>query len=797
MMRRSVVTSILVTVFAVGLSLPTGITPTLAQAAIIAIGTVQGPVPQGPVCRESRSPFAPPTGTGSGPTEVRIKGVITQRTLARTSAGASQHGFFIQNTAATADGDPFTSDGIFVFVGSSPDMPRDDGVAGRYTPRVGDEIVLRGRVAEFFFLTQITGPALVQIARTGVDLDAEVPAFEVAPPDDVLAADCYWERGEGMRAKVPTGSLVVGRRQVFASTLDGEVWVIRGDHPVALRSDPYARRVFRDAHPLDNIKNPIFDDGNGYRILMGSLGIKATAGNNQALIAPARTFDRMTSAAVGGVYFSFNKYSVQIGQQLTLVPGQDPSANAPLQPFDRSLEYSIVTFNVENLYDFRDDPFDSCDFTGNPGCPGVTPPFDYVPASDAAYQHRLQELASQILNDLRAPDILLIQEAEDQDICVVAAGALSCGATNNADGKPDTLQELALVIQRMGGPRYDTAFDRDGTDARGIIQAYMFRADRVELAPRDAADPVLGMNPQVEYRGTPLPYNTHVQNPKALNSVLPADVDLSTGVDGTNVFTRAPQVALFRIWRSQIGMSAFTSVYILNNHFSSGPDRRVGQRREQAAYNAAIVTALQRRNRDVKVIVGGDLNVFPRPDDPFPPGHPQHPSHQLFPLYELNLTNLWDNLRATAPTSSYSYVFEGQTQTLDQFFITDSQFENLTGVWAAHVNSDWPVDHDGDGPRGASDHDPQGSRYSALTADGLSDLLWHLHARGAIVGRETAVALDRYLIQARSFAAEGRRSAYEDRLWAFYNHVERFAPRLVNRGAAQALKREAALLARR
>ena len=39
-----------------------------------------------------------------------------------------------------------------------------------------------------------------------------------------------------------------------------------------------------------------------------------------------------------------------------------------------------------------------------------------------------------------------MQEAEDQDICTVSAGTLQCGATNDADGKPDTLQELALRI---------------------------------------------------------------------------------------------------------------------------------------------------------------------------------------------------------------------------------------------------------------------------------------------------------------------------------------------------------------
>jgi len=793
-MRRSIALRVVVTTLVVGLVLPPLVGPTLAQPSPIPIGTVQGPVPQTTTCRLSRSPFAPASGNSSGTTEVQIQGVIHQRTLARTSAGANQYHFFIQNTAATADADPFTSDGIFVFLGSLPDMARDDGVAGRYAPTVGDEVIIRGRVAEFFFLSQITGPRLVQIVRSGLNLDTVLPAFEVAPADNAQAADCYWERGEGMRARVPTDSLVVGRRQVFASTLDGEVWVIRGDHPVAQRKDPFARRVFRDPHPLDNIGSQLFDDGNGYRILLGSLGIKATANNNAALIAPARSYDRLAAAGVGGVYFAFNKYSVQVGQQIALIPGPDPSENSLAPKGDRDTEYSVGTYNIENLYDFRDDPFDGCDFAGNAGCPGVNPPFDYVPASNAEYQRQLEELAAQIINDLRGPDIILVQEAEDQDICVVASGALACGATNNADGKPDTLQELALVVERLGGPRYDAAADRDGADDRGIISGHLYRTDRVELVTADVADPVLGMSPLVQYRVPGAPYNTHVQNPKALNAPLPADVDRTTGVDGTNVFTRPPQVALFRIWRGKIGASALTSLYVISNHFSSTPNARVGQRKEQAAYNAAIVAALKQVNPEVRVIVGGDLNVYPRPDDAFAPGDALFPSDQLAALYAENLTNLWERLLAAEPVAAYSYVFDGQTQTLDSLFVTQSQLALLRGVWALHINADWPVEHDGDGTRGVSDHDPQGARFNALTVDGLIGLLWYLRSAGAITGPEAAVILQEYLLRAKQFASEEQWGRYGNQLHAFMNRVERLEPRFVTRDAANALKREASFL---
>jgi predicted extracellular nuclease len=695
-----------------------------AAPTVLPIGTVQGSVPDSADGSTFTSPYVNQT--------VTVQGVVTELTF-----DGGYHGFYLQNTAAEADADPNSSDGIFVFTSTFTDLKNG------YVPQVGDDIRLTGKVSEHFDQTEL-GSATATKVGTGV-----VTPFAADPPDDAADAARYWERREGMQATVATGSVVDSPRHVYASSTDTELYVIAPDNPIALRADPYARRSFRDAHPLDD-RPGTFDDGNGYRILITDEGIKAA--DPSAQLPAVHTFQTIAAPVTGGVYYDFGSYSVSVATQPVVADGADPSQNDPPQAFDRSQGFSIANVNLDNLYDFRDDPFDGCDFAGNPGCPGVTPPFDYPPASDAEYQQRETEIAHQIVTDLHAPDVIVVAEAEDQDICTVQSWTLVCGTTNDADGKPDVLQELAIHIHQLGGPDYDAANDRDGADARGIVSAFLYRTDRVSILPAAASDPVLGSSPAVQYRGTPLDYDTQVQDPKALNAVLPSDVDVSTGHDGTNVFTRAAQVAHFRIAPPVLGGSP-SDVWVIANHFTSGPDTDIGQRREQAAYNAALVQAIQSGDPQAKVMVAGDLNDYPRPDDPIPPSA-GGPSDQLAPLYDAGLKDLYDTVLANDPSSAYSYVFQGQAQDLDHQFVTPSLFAGLQAVNEAHINSDWTLDVPGDA-RGTSDHDPMVSRWSipaGVTYDGVCDLV-----RQHTTNARLATTICNLLAKAEADAAEGRR----------------------------------------
>jgi hypothetical protein len=178
--------------------------------------------------------------------------------------------------------------------------------------------------------------------------------------------------------------------------------------------------------------------------------------------------------------------------------------------------------------------------------------------------------------------------------------------------------------------------------------------------------------------------------------------------------------------------------------------------------------------------------VFPRPDDPLVPA-----SDQLAPLYDLGLENLFDVLVAEVPASAYTYVFEGQAQTLDHQFVTPRLGDELERVRVAHVNADWPAAFDGDGARGASDHDPVVARYDLpSTPAQLQALLDYYEGKG-LVDEKTAAQLRGHLTQAVQKLADGNRTAYRSQLQAFVDQTRDKTPQSVDPVASAQLISEA------
>jgi predicted extracellular nuclease len=141
------------------------------------------------------------------------------------------------------------------------------------------------------------------------------------------------------------------------------------------------------------------------------------------------------------------------------------------------------------------------------------------------------------------------------------------------------------------------------------------------------------------------------------------------------------------------------TIIAIANHFNSkgGDDPLFGrfqppnrvtevQRHQQATVVADFVSDVLAADKQANVIVMGDLNDFEF-------------SETLEILEDGGLTNLMKTLPAW---ERYSYVFDGNSQTLDQILVTKALMSPKPEYDSVHVNAEF---HDQ-----ASDHDPQVAR---------------------------------------------------------------------------------------
>jgi uncharacterized repeat protein (TIGR01451 family) len=167
------------------------------------------------------------------------------------------------------------------------------------------------------------------------------------------------------------------------------------------------------------------------------------------------------------------------------------------------------------------------------------------------------------------------------------------------------------------------------------------------------------------------------------------------------------------------------------------------KRGAQAAYLAGLVEQLQQANPAEKIVLLGDFNTFEFNDGyvdvlGIVRGEEATPDQVLDYVDSPLTTPLVDGAQLIAdPAQRYSYVFQGNAQTLDHALVNQTLLADALAVEVDHarINADFGVDNFGDTtvPVRVSDHDPVRVAI-AVPAFRSADLSVRLGADGTAVG---------------------------------------------------------------
>ena len=286
---------------------------------------------------------------------VSISGIVTGDFQDNDADDANNlGGFYVQQE--TADADPMTSDGVFVFDGNSPTTDVS----------VGDRVHLHGTVSEYFGETQITTPTVDVVGRGAVHAtDISLPASRTTTNSDGdLIADL--ERYEGMLLRFPQALTVSNLRNLEQF---GTVGLSQGERLYQFTNANAPDSAAYSAHKESNARKSIeLDDGkrSSNPATVRFLDAGSAAGYS------IRAGD--TIAGVTGIL----RYSRGSGgngdESWRLMPTEDPvfeSTNPrPGRPSVRG-GVRVASFNVLNFFSTVDSGQSVCGPQGSDNCRGA------------------------------------------------------------------------------------------------------------------------------------------------------------------------------------------------------------------------------------------------------------------------------------------------------------------------------------------------------------------------------------------------------------------------------------------
>jgi hypothetical protein len=582
----------------------------------------------------------------------------------------SANGFFMQDE--TGDGDPTTSDAIFVFTSSAPAVT------------VGSRVEVTGEVFEFrpecsslannlacvgtddedfalrLTLTEIGRggalPTVVTVAAGPFPLPAPVimgaggrplPTSNVSPncaaagtnlETTAATLPCpfepsgnaldYFESLEGMRVRVVNPVATSG----FVSF--DEFWVL---------ADNGAGATGRNARGGITISA---GDMNPERILLNLTG----AGTGAAL-AGLNTGARWTGNFDGILNYSFGDYKVDLPDGFAM-PTPDAGSNALPQETTTlagtSTQLTVASFNVENL-------------AGN--------------AAGSKYA----QLAAVIANRMGNPDIVALMEIQDNN-GERSGSNIACPAS--ADGTVSastTFANLVAAITTAGGAGYQfTQIDpqdcTDGGAPTGNIRVgFLYNPARVGFTPvagggTTVANSIVNVGGEARL----------AQNPGRIDPANAAFTSSRKPLAAEFTFNGQRFIAIANHWNSKGGD------YPEHGRFQPPLLTSEAQRSQIAAVVKGFVQSALDIDPGTRMVILGDLNDFPF-----------SPPVTSFKATTPPLAGLVDTLPAG---ERYSYNFRGNSQVLDHIIVTPAlamgaQYD------VVHANSEYRNQ--------ISDHDPE------------------------------------------------------------------------------------------
>ncbi|WP_328886263.1 endonuclease/exonuclease/phosphatase family protein [Streptomyces sp. NBC_00316] len=350
---------------------------------------------------------------------------------------------------------------------------------------------------------------------------------------------------------------------------------------------------------------------------------------------PVANVGDVLSGTTTGVldYDSFGGYNLQATELGTLT---DHHLRREVTRKQKGKELAVATYNVENL-----DALDE--------------------------QAKFDTLAQGVAVNLSSPDIVSLEEIQDDN------GAVSDGTV----GSEATLKRFTDAIVAAGGPQYAWRYiapedGKDGGEPGGNIRnVFLFNPERVDFVDRPGGDATTAVTAVDIRKGVTLS-----ASPGRINPTSDAWDD-----------SRKPLVGEFRFHGKP--------VFVIGNHFASkGGDQPLHgryqeptrssetKRVKQAAEVNTFVKSLLAADKSARVIALGDLNDFA-----FSPT-----------VQKLASDGALKPLITTLPRNEqYSYVYEGNSQTLDHILTSPGVCRFDYDV--VHINAEFADQ--------ASDHDPQ------------------------------------------------------------------------------------------